>query len=206
MIILTYAGPKACGLEYNLFTTKMSNEFGLTNRAAMQTFMFHCFVMMNLANMINCRVLDFVPREVSIEEMSVEEIKEVQEANKPQFNIFTRPFNNMWFWIIFLLELNIQFLMIGYPGLGKTLSTVPLTTGMHFTAMGLALGSWAIAAIMKVSGKKLLNSMPEFGEDQAALDAATQRSNVVKGSLTFDPADMDRRQKEEAQSDDERDD
>ena len=36
------------------------------------------------------------------------------EANKPQFNIFTRFWSNQWFWIIFFFEINIQLLIIGY--------------------------------------------------------------------------------------------
>ncbi len=158
----------------------------LSARAVHQTFMFHCFVMMNLFNMINCRVLDVVPKEISIEESNVEEQAE-ENIVKPQYNIFTRPFNNWWFWIIFLAELNVQFLMIGYVDLGKLFSTVPLTLGMHLTAVGLGLGSWGIAAIMKATGRKLLHIMPEFGEDQEALDAAKNRTQAVQGAMTFEP-------------------
>lgn len=188
MIILMYAAPQAGDYPYNLFSTELTNPITgtLSARAVHQTFMFHCFVMMNLANMINCRVLDVVPKEVSIEESALDEIAE-DNSNKPQYNIFTRPFNNLWFWIIFLAELNVQFLMIGYPDLGKLFTTVPLTLGMHMTAVGLALGSWIIAAIMKSTGKKLLAIMPEFGEDQEALDAAKARSSVVEGAMTFEP-------------------
>ena len=188
MIILMYAAPQAGDYPYNLFSTELTNPITgtLSARAVHQTFMFHCFVMMNLANMINCRVLDTVPKEVSIEESALDEFAD-DTTNKPQFNIFTRPFNNLWFWIIFLAELNIQFLMIGYPDLGKLFTTVPLTLGMHMTAVGLALGSWIVAAIMKATGKKLLAIMPEFGEDQEALDAANARASVVESAMTFEP-------------------
>jgi hypothetical protein len=62
--------------------------------------------------------------------------------------------------------------MVGYKGIGYLFTTTPLTFGMHMTAIGFGLGSWALAAIMKTTGIKLLNIMPEFGEDQTALDKA----------------------------------
>lgn len=149
--------------------------------------MFHCFVMMNLFNMINCRVLDVEPKDFSIEDSTVEEQAQAMEANKPNYNIFTRPFNNWWFWIVFLVELNIQFLMVGYADLGKLFSTIPLTTGMHLTAVFLGVGSWILAAVMKASGKKLLAIMPEFGEDEEALAKAKNRGKAVQGAMTFEP-------------------
>ena len=189
MLLLMYTAPQAGDYPYNLFNTPMTDSATgqLSPRALHQTFMFHCFVMMNLFNMINCRVLDTVPKEVSIEDSSLDEQAAVEEANKPNYNIFTRPFNNWWFWIVFLVELNIQFLMIGYADLGKLFSTIPLTTGMHLTAVFLGLGSWILAAVMKASGKKLLAIMPEFGEDEEALAKAKNRGRAVQGAMTFEP-------------------
>lgn len=174
MIMLLYVAPKVGGYEYNLYKTQMTNPDGTVSyRCLHQTFMFHCFVMMNLFNMINCRVLDPIPAEQSpIEEMSIEEQNQLKEASKPSFNIFTRPFSNLWFWIIFFAELNIQYTMVGYVITGRFFNTTPMTTGMHFTALGLGLGSWAISALVKLSGDKVTNAMPQFGEDKEALEKA----------------------------------
>ena len=62
--------------------------------------------------------------------------------------------------------------MVGYPRVGKLFTTTPITFGMHMTAVGLGLGSWALAAIMKVTGKKFVEAMPTFGEGEEALQAA----------------------------------
>lgn len=65
MLLLMYVAPIVGGYEYNLFTTEMKFEYSgmsaFTYRALHQTFMFQCFIMMNLFNMINCRVLDPMP-------------------------------------------------------------------------------------------------------------------------------------------------
>ena len=62
MIILMYAGPAACGIRYNLYHTELTNVDGTPSyRMQHQTFMFHCFVMMSLFNMFNCRVLGSMP-------------------------------------------------------------------------------------------------------------------------------------------------
>lgn len=61
--------------------------------------------------------------------------------------------------------------MVGYSGFFATLfRSTPMTFGMHMAAVGLGIGSWVLAAIMKFTGKKLLNCMPEFGEDRKALE------------------------------------
>lgn len=46
------------------------------------------------------------------------------------------------------------------------------------TAICFGIGSWILAAIMKTTGIKLLNIMPEFGEDAEALIKA----NAVKNA------------------------
>ena len=87
-----------------------------------------------------------------------------------EFNIFQRPFQNLWFWIVLFAELNIQFLMTSYSGFFGTLfRSTPMSLGLHMTAIGLGLGSWLLAALMKLTGKKMINMMPEFGEDAKAL-------------------------------------
>ena len=74
MIILLYAGPGAADISYNLYTTELSLDGTPTYRMQHQTFMFQCFVMMNIFNMVNCRVLDQMPNDKTIEEMSIHEV------------------------------------------------------------------------------------------------------------------------------------
>ena len=186
MIFLLFVGPKISNIEYNMFQTEMTNPDGTPSyRMLHQTFMFQCFIMMNLFNMINCRVLDPMPRELNVEESSIEE---QAQAQKPEFNIFTRPFNNFWFWVVFFGELNVQFIMVGYPVFGKLFTTTPLTFGMHMTAVGLGLGSWAVAALTKLTGAKFVNAMPEFGEDEDALKKAQAHTNRASNALNFEGA------------------
>lgn len=142
--------------------------------------------MMNIFNMVNCRVLDQMPVEATIEESSLLDEGKLRRGGSREFNIFQRPFQNLWFWIVLLAELNVQFLMVGYSGFFATLfRSTPLTLGMHFTAVGLGLGSWLLAAAMKLTGKKLLNSMPEFGEDRKALERAKANTDAATRALSF---------------------
>lgn len=189
MLVLTYFGPKICDIEYNFYSTEMKNADGTPSyRMLHQTFLFQVFIMMNLFNMINCRVLDAMPVRAEIEESSIEE---ASMKNKPNFNIFTRPFNNFWFWIIFFGELNVQMIMVGYAWLGVFFTTTPLTFGMHMTAVGLGIGSWAVCALTKLTGDKTINAMPEFGEDEKALQAAQERTSRASSMIAMTPADAD---------------
>ena len=60
--------------------------------------------------------------------------------------------------------------MVGYPRLGYLFTTTPITFGMHMTAVGLGLGSIALSMLMKITGKKFVEAMPQIGEDEAALE------------------------------------
>ena len=184
MLILMYAGPAASDRPYNLYSTELVENGVDSSRMIHQTFMFHCFVIMNLFNMVNCRILDPMPVEQSIEEHSLEEASEVNQV-KPQYNIFTRPFSNLWFWIIMFLELNLQYFLVGYQAIGALFSTTPMTPGMHITAFCLGLGSWIIAAIVKATGPKMINAMPEFGEDEAALESAKSRISQASNAVAI---------------------
>lgn len=130
--------------------------------------------MMNMFNMLNCRILDQMP--VLSGDKSQQEIadhSQAEEMDKPpdrEFNIFLRPFSNFWYWIVFFGELNLQFFMVGYGGVfGAIFQTTPMSFAMHMTAVGFGIGSWILAAIMKTTGNKLLECMPEFGEGEEAL-------------------------------------
>ena len=148
--------------------------------------MFQIYIMMNLFNMINCRVVDKTPQAVpEDEDLTEEERAEIIAANKPQFNIFTRFWSNQWFWIVFFFELNVQFLIVGYRGTGLFFGTTPLNFSMHLTALLLGLGSMAVCAIVKLMGPKTIHMMPELGEDAEALEKAQNFSDSANNALTF---------------------
>ena len=65
--------------------------------------------------------------------------------------------------------------MVGYGGIwGGIFQTTPMSFGMHMTAVGFGIGSWILAAIMKTTGNKLVDCMPEFGEGEEALEKSKQ--------------------------------
>jgi len=149
--------------------------------------MFHCFVMMSLFNMVNCRVLGAMPVEEGVEDSGVDG-QQRSAVNRKEFNIFSGIHRNWWFLIILLGELNLQYFMVGYAAIGKLFATTPLTFGMHLTAVLLGLGSWIICALMKVSPPSLLKKMPEFGEDEAALNAAKASTQKYQKLTDFEAA------------------
>ena len=139
--------------------------------------------MMNMFNMLNCRILDQMP--VLSEGRNEQEIAddsragEIDQPADREFNIFLRPFSNFWYWIVFFGELNLQFFMVGYGGVfGAIFQTTPMSFAMHMTAVSFGIGSWILAAIMKTTGNKLLECMPEFGEGEEALEKS---ANVASG-------------------------
>lgn len=200
MLLMLYAGPAMFKIPYNLYTTDLRDKFGdeefPTNRLIHQTLMFQIFVMMNMFNMINCRVLDQMPVVLEGQPEEIADDSRIEEDGKPadrEFNIFLRPFSNFWYWIVFFGELNLQFFMVGYGGvLGGIFQTTPLTFGMHMTAVGFGIGAWALAAIMKTTGIKTLNCMPEFGEGKEALEASQRVSSgeAFKKGKTPDADEM----------------
>ena len=62
---MLYVAPIVGGYDYNLFQSSMLTTYAGTNYASFrcfhQTFMFQVYIMMNLFNMINCRVVDKIP-------------------------------------------------------------------------------------------------------------------------------------------------
>lgn len=172
MIILMYAGPAIFGIKYDMYTAELSAEPPV--RKQHQTFLFQTFVLMNIFNMVNCRVLGSMPvAQQSIEASSVQEAH--QGTDGKEFNIFVRIHHNWWFLIIILAELNVQFLMVGYASVGTLFQTTPLTFGMHLTALLLGMSVWGIGALIKVTPDKLIHAMPEFGEDQSTLDGVNSQ-------------------------------
>lgn len=125
MFLMMYVGPLMFDIEYNLYTTELrdviNGEEYPTARLLHQTFLFQTFVMMNMFNMLNCRILDQMP--LLSDGKTQQEIADDSRAemmDKPaerEFNIFLRPFSNFWYWIVFFGELNLQFFMVGYGGI-----------------------------------------------------------------------------------------
>lgn len=84
---------------FNLITEKMrysedDAKLGVhandpTDKMSLHTFVFHTFVMMNLFNQINCRVI-----------------------SEGQLNPFATLFNNYLFWLIFIFEMALQHYMV----------------------------------------------------------------------------------------------
>mmetsp|Transcript_14890 Transcript_14890/g.25363 ORF Transcript_14890/g.25363 Transcript_14890/m.25363 type:complete len:791 (+) Transcript_14890:874-3246(+) len=116
MVFLMYFGELIFfETSFNLISEPNRDANNLpTSRLVLDTLLFHTFILMNLFNQVNCRVVE------------AEEI-----------NVFKTLFNNPFFWAVFILELSVQQLMINVGGtsLGSALlGTAPLTQGMVITA------------------------------------------------------------------------
>ena len=95
----------------------------------MDTIIFHTFILMNLFNQINCRVVD--AREI---------------------NVFKTLFNNPIFWVVMAFEFAIQQLMInaGSTTLGSALlGTAEMTQGQTITCWGFGLFSLVVNVALK---------------------------------------------------------
>ena len=102
---------------------------------------------MNLFNTLNCRVL---PTE-----------------KDPQFNIVKNITGNWWFLIVLLFEFNIQYLLVGYTGLGYVFTTTPLTLSMHLSALGFGLGSLVVGALAKLLPHTWTDKLPKLKDDES---------------------------------------
>ena len=67
-----------------IFDPLRNNDGSPSDRLRLDSIIFHTFVLMNLFNQINCRIVS---------------------AN--QDNVFRTIFNNIWFWFIILFELGV---------------------------------------------------------------------------------------------------
>ena len=111
MILMYFGGLIFFEESVNIIRDPLRNKDGTgTNRLKIDTICFHTFILMNMFNQINCRIV----------------------AAK-EINIFKTLFNNRYFWLIFLGELVVQQLMIngGSNILGSVLlGTAELTVPM----------------------------------------------------------------------------
>ena len=103
----------------------------ITNRLVLNTIVFHTFVLMCLFNQINCRVVD-----------------------SRELNVFKTLFNNIYFWIVFGLELILQhiFLFGGATDLGSALFGTTTLSPLQ------TLSCWILGAsplLVHVIGKKI---------------------------------------------------
>jgi len=98
MVILLYFGPMMFGIKYDLVQESMRTSEGPTNRLVHYTLLFHTFVLMNLFNTFNCRVLP--------------------EVGLKEYNVFKGIHRNWWFLIIVIAEFNLQYAMVSGFGLG----------------------------------------------------------------------------------------
>jgi len=132
MVILLYFGPAMFNIKYEFYPEKeLRDASGApTYRLQHQTLLFQTFIMMNLFNMINCRVLGVLPpakKKGATADSVVLNESEDSEASRRELNVFVRFFDNWWFLIILLVELNLQFIMVQYDGIGVVMLTTPLT-------------------------------------------------------------------------------
>jgi len=134
MITFLYGAPAMFGIKYDMIATPMREDGLPTFRLMHYTFLFQVFVIMNLFNMWNCRMLPY------------EESKEL--------NIFTRPFSNWWFIIVFFAELNMQYFMTSYNWTAFIFDCTPISLAMQLTAIGCGLGTWLVALCVKYIPEK----------------------------------------------------
>lgn len=146
MITFLYGAPAMFGIKYDMIATPMREDGLPTFRLMHYTFLFQVFVIMNLFNMWNCRMLPY------------EESKEL--------NIFTRPFSNWWFIIVF------------FPNSTCSTSWRP-TTGPHSSSTQLPslwLCNWPPLAAVSALGSLLFAS--------STSQRSTSTGNSLRKSLS----------------------
>jgi len=116
LVLMYFAGLMFFDEGVNLISSKYRLADGTPlPRLQCDTLIFHTYVLMNLFNSINCRVI-----------------------NPNEKNVFKTLLNNPLFWVILGIEIAIQLGMLFLGGSTKIgsilLGTGPLTTGMQITA------------------------------------------------------------------------
>ena len=155
-------------IEYNLvdnipyFTDTAFGKSAPTYRLQHLTLLFHTFVLMNLFNMFNCRVIG--------------------NQEDPCFNVFAHISHNWWFLIALLIELNVQYAMISYPAINLLFMTTPLTLGMHLTAFLLGAGSLLVAYGVKKTPFKWTEKIPKFEEKETETSLTRVIDNKIKSA------------------------
>lgn len=116
--------------SYHIVNTPLRDDDGVpTNRMVNDTICFHTFILMNMFNQINCRVVD-----------------------KDEINVFGNVLNNFWFWAVFAFEMFIQINMVhaGDSLIGSALlGTATLDFNMELTCWILGVFSLIVNVISK---------------------------------------------------------
>lgn len=128
MIILMFGGQAMYWTPFNIITMPQRDSEGPTDRLRKDTLCFHTFMLMNLINMINCRVV---------------------RENEP--NVFKTLLNNKQFWFIFIIEMAVQNAMVAFAQLEKPFDIIGVIVGTadmpwtaHLTAWIFGLFTLAI--------------------------------------------------------------
>ena len=132
------------GIEYNLIGDHVIPTADDTVKDQHYTLLFQTFCLMNIVNMLNCRVI-------------------ATPENK-QYNVFVRIHHNWLFPIIVLFELNFQFAITYYPWLRIFFGCTPLSFNMQLVSGCLALGCLAVEALAKLTSPEFCNSLPAIPE------------------------------------------
>ncbi|MFO0116275.1 MAG: cation transporting ATPase C-terminal domain-containing protein [bacterium] len=74
---------------------------------------------------------------------------------------------NWWFMAVLLFEFNVQYLLVGYTGLGYVFTTTPLTLSMHLTALGFGVGSLVVGALAKLLPPGWTDKLPRLKDDES---------------------------------------
>lgn len=159
---------------FNIITTEIRDAAGNpTSRLTLNTICFHCFMLMNIINMINARVL----------------------AEK---NPFLTLCNNKYFWLVFLFEMGIQNLMV-YAAHDEFWNAIfgvaPLTLAMQLTCWLCALAVLGVRAAAQSIELEKFNFMKDVNleeDDDSAncllrwFKTGTERVGQMNDQLTGD--------------------
>jgi len=156
MVTLMYFGTFMFFTEtFNIVTEDRRDlETGIaTSRLVLNTIMFYTFILMNLFNQFNCRILD-----------------------ADEINMFKGVQTNPLFWIVTLLEFFITILMVraGSSRLGSAvLGTAALTTGQIIVCWVLG----AMSLVVHVASKRL--PMKPFLKFSKIVDLEAEKKNEM---------------------------
>lgn len=142
MILMYFGGLIFFDESVNLISSEVRDATGRAMpRLQLDTLNFHTYVLMNLFNSINCRVVD---------------------ANEK--NVFKTLMNNTMFWFIILIELAVQLGMLWASDLFTIASILlgigPLTTGMQITAWILGASVLLVNVGIKFIPLHIIQKLP----------------------------------------------
>lgn len=164
MIILMYFGASMFAEKpFNLITEKRNTP----DRKTVDTICFHVFVLMNLFNSINARVVD-----------------------ADELNVFKTLFNNPIYWFVLSAEFGVQYLMLWLGGGGpdalgsKITGTGPLTATQHIVCLCLGASVLLINPLVKMVPRDKfvwisMNINLEEEDDQEGVNRIMKRLTTI---------------------------